>query len=582
MSGHAAAIAAALSQAASGKMPQAVASIQRLVQRHPADVELNHTLGILLLKSGQAAQARYYFERAIKGAPDRAGLHSNMGAALATDRKWTEALPWFRRSIELDPSHAPGWAGLAQGLADIPDFDRAADAAAQLVTLRPDLADGYNNGALALANAGRIQEAVTLARRGSAALPADSSIHRNLTGLLAYTAEVETPQFVDQCRATGKLLMADAGQPAPFDNPRDPGRRLRVGFLSSDLRRHSVAFFLEPILEHHDRAAIHTLCYMTSEETDDFTIRLRSLSDEWVDASRLNAAALAQRIRADRIDILIDLCGYSRGGRLAVMARRPAPVQATFLGWPTTTGVPTIDWRIVDSITDPPGSEHLSTERLFRLDPCFLCYRPPADAPEVSAPASGITFGSFNVLNKLGPETIALWSRVLNATPDSRLILKAAALDRDSTRTRILEHFGTHGIAPARIDLLSRTASLTDHLRLYSRVDIALDTTPYNGTTTTCEALCMGVPVVTLVGKAHASRVGATLLHAVGLDDLTALDPDQFVSVASQLAKDGARRVTLRTSLRARLLSSVLCDGPAYARRFDSALRAMWSAWCAQ
>lgn len=582
MSGHAAAIAAALSQAASGKMPQAVASIQRLVQRHPADVELNHTLGILLLKSGQAAQARYYFERAIKGAPDRAGLHSNMGAALATDRKWTEAIPWFRRSIELDPSHAPGWAGLAQGLADIQDFDNAADAATQLVTLRPDLADGYNNGALALANAGRIQEAVTLARRGSAALPADSSIHRNLTGLLAYTAEVETPQFVDQCRATGKLLMADAGRPAPFDGPRDPARRLRVGFLSSDLRRHSVAFFLEPILEHHDRAAIHTVCYMTSEDTDDFTTRLRSLSDSWVDASRLNAAALAERIRSDRIDILIELCGYSRGGRLAVMARRPAPVQATFLGWPTTTGVPTIDWRIVDSITDPPGSEHLSTERLLRLDPCFLCYRPPADAPEVFAPAAGITFGSFNVLNKLGPETTALWSRVLNATPDSRLILKAAALDRESTRTRILEHFGTHGIAPARIDLLSRTASLTDHLRLYSRVDIALDTTPYNGTTTTCEALYMGVPVVTLVGKAHASRVGATLLHAVGLDDLTAPDPDQFVSIASQLANDAARRVTLRTSLRARLLSSVLCDGPAYARRFDSALRAMWSVWCAQ
>ncbi len=582
MSGHAATIAAALSQAASGKMSQAVASIQRLVQRHPADVELNHTLGILLLKSGQAAQARFYLERAIRGAPDRAGLHSNMGATLATDRKWTEALPWFRRSIELDPAHAPGWAGLAQGLADIHDFDRAADAAAQLVTLRPDLADGYNNGALALANAGRIQEAVALARRGAETLPADSSIHRNLTGLLAYTPEVETPQFVDQCRTTGKLLMADAGQPAPFDYPRDPGRSLRVGFLSSDLRRHSVAFFLEPILEHHDRAAIHTVCYMTSEETDDFTNRLRSLSDSWVDASRLNAAALAERIRADRIDILIELCGYSRGGRLAVMARRPAPVQATFLGWPTTTGVPTIDWRIVDSITDPPGSEHLSTERLLRLDPSFLCYRPPADAPDVSSPSAVITFGSFNVLSKIGPETVALWSRVLSTTPGSRLILKAAALDRESTRTRLLERFSSHDIDSSRIDLLSRTASLTDHLRLYGRVDIALDTTPYNGTTTTCEALYMGVPVVTLVGRAHASRVGATLLHAVGLDELAAADPDQFVSLASQLATDPARRTTLRASLRARILQSILCDGTGYARRFDSGLRAMWSAWCTQ
>lgn len=577
---HAQAINAAMVLLAEGKSAQAIASLQRLIQKHSGDPELNHALGIVLLKADQAAQAQFYLERAVKLDSQRAGFHANLGACMAAQRKWKLATPHFQRAVDLDPTNAAGWAGLVQALTDSQDFDAAADAAERLVSLRPDLLDGYNNGALALAGGGRAADAVALAERGVAALPGNTSILRTLMGVLAYTPAVETQAFTDRCRATGDALIRESSPPVPFNRKPDPDRPLSVVLLSPDLRGHSVSFFLESLFKHHDRSRLRLTGCMTSEDTDSTTDRLRSLADAWIDASRLTPADIVQRIVREGTDVLIDLAGYSRGGRLGVMACRAAPVQMTYLGWPTTTGLRTVDWRLVDSITDPPGSESMCSERLLRIDPCFLCYTPPSDAPEPNAHAGPVTFGSFNVLTKVVDECLDLWCEVLRAVPESRMLLKAAPLAIPSSKSRIVARFESRGVSASRLDLVPRTAGVREHLELYSKVDVALDTSPYNGTTTTCEALFMGVPVVTRAGRSHAGRVGMSLLSAIGEPGLVAHSNGEYIAKATELAKDGDRRNRLRTELRPRLLASVLCDGPGFADRFESAIRAAWREYC--
>jgi predicted O-linked N-acetylglucosamine transferase (SPINDLY family) len=252
------------------------------------------------------------------------------------------------------------------------------------------------------------------------------------------------------------------------------------------------------------------------------------------------------------------------------------------IGYPNTTGVPAVDWRVVDSITDPPGSEHLCTERLLRLDPCFLCYSPPQEAPEPALPEADapITFGSFNNAAKIGPTSIELWARVLKAVPGSRLLLKSQTLSDAAGRARIEKRFAQAGIEASRLELVAYSKTRQEHLELYKRVHVALDTTPYNGTTTTCEALWMGVPVLTTLGDRHAARVSASLLHAAGHPELVAKDADAFVQLAASLAQDRARLATLRTNLRGELRASPLCDAPAYAARFHAAIRDCWKQWC--
>jgi predicted O-linked N-acetylglucosamine transferase (SPINDLY family) len=372
-----------------------------------------------------------------------------------------------------------------------------------------------------------------------------------------------------------------------------PDRRLTLGFVSSDLRTHSISWFLLPLLANLDRKAFRVACYDTGVKADRVTERLRRLSDVWRNLPRLTPSALSAQIRADGVDIAIDLSGHTAGHRLATLHMRPAPLQVTWLGYPNTTGVRAIDLRIVDAVTDPlmddgASSERpstVATERLLRLPECFLCYGPPDDAleptmPEPGGSSGGVVFGSFSTLSKVNDACAALWAKVLGAVPGSRLLLKNRAFATPAVRDRVVRRLAAAGLDPARIEAAAWTDSTADHLAYYRRLHIALDTWPYCGTTTTCEALWMGVPVVTLAGATHASRVGASLLTTTELTDLIARTEEEYVSIAAALAADPARIAALRSSLRERMRRSPLCDAPGFAARFGAALRAEWIKAC--
>jgi predicted O-linked N-acetylglucosamine transferase (SPINDLY family) len=374
-------------------------------------------------------------------------------------------------------------------------------------------------------------------------------------------------------------------KPDTYINDRTDGRRLKVGYVSPDFRQHSVAYFLEPLLRSHDRKVIEVFCYAEVGWPDTVTERFKQLADHWVTTVGMSDDATAERIRRDGIDILVDLAGHTSKNRLPVFARKPAPVQVTWLGYPNTTGLTAIDYRFVDAVTDPEGeTEALASETLVRLPGGFLCYGGPDDAPAPgpvpSLTTGTVTFGSFNNPAKLSAATLDAWADVLARLPQARLLLKGKPFADPATRALYLDRLAKRGVAVERIELVAWLPE-EGHLALYNRIDIALDPFPYNGTTTTCEALWMGVPVITLRGDRHASRVGASLLTQTRLTDLIADSVEAYVETAVALAGDPARLSELRQSLRPRMAASPLCDAPAFADKIEHAYRTIWQRWCA-
>jgi len=350
--------------------------------------------------------------------------------------------------------------------------------------------------------------------------------------------------------------------------------------VSPDFTHHAVAYFIEPILAAHDRTRVEVFCYANVRVPDATTARLRTLADHWRDIAQLDDDAAAACIRQDEIDLLVDLAGHTAHHRLQVFARRPAPVQATWIGYPNTTGLDAIDYRLTDEICDPPGqTETWHSEKLVRLPSTFSCYQPDAAAPELNAlpaVASGrITFGCFNNFAKITPEVIALWGQLIRQLPDAQLLLKSRGLEDPTTAARIRAAFANAGIGGARLALNGKELSVHDHLQLYHGVDIGLDPFPYNGTTTTCEALWMGVPVITLAGNVHAARVGASLMAHVGLPDLVAATPDDYVAKAAALARDLPRLGTIRQTLRETMRRGPLCDAAKFTRQLEAAYAVM-------
>ena len=345
-----------------------------------------------------------------------------------------------------------------------------------------------------------------------------------------------------------------------------------------------MAFFLEPILSTHDRVEFESVCYSDVKQPDAVTGRLRALAGEWRDIRGRSDDQVAELVRRDRIDILVDLAGHTAGNRLLVFARKPAPVQVTYLGYPNTTGLTSIDYRITDECADPTGAaDRLHTEKLVRLKNGFLCYLPPEESPEVSPTPvlrnGTVTFGSFNQLPKLSNEVVRIWAATLSRVPGSRLLLKAHGFSNEETRSRFRERFAEHGITPDRLELRCDVPSTRSHLELYGEVDVALDPFPYNGTTTTCEALWMGVPVIAWAGPTHRARVGVSLLTGLGLAEWIAESRERYVELAVELAGDPARLDRIRHGLRDRMRQAPLMDGAGFTRGLEQAYREMWRSW---
>jgi len=545
----------------------------------------HNNLGIALRELKRPQEAESSFHEAVRIQPDYAEAHNNRGTVLSELGRLEEAERSLRQAIRIRADYAEAHGNLGMVLRGLRRLVEAEQSARRAIALKPDYAEAHNDLGVALFGLGRLAEAERSYRDALALDPALAVAQGNLAYLLNCVAGRPPAEIVDAHREFAQRFCALA-DPRPHRNTPDPGRRLRVGYVSADLRRHSVAFFIEPVLAQHDRENFEIFCYSNSAHADAVTGRLKAYADEWREVSALDNDALANLVREDAIDILVDLGGFSANNRLMGFARKPAPVQATWLGYPTTTGMPQMDYRISDWAVDPKGAEGLNVERVVRLPESYFCYGGPGLEPEVGTLPGlrdgRITFGSFNNLAKIGDATMRLWMRVLDAQTNSRLVLKSGPLAEESTASDVRRRFEALGLARERLILSGWKAGIDEHLQVYQDVDIALDSYPYNGATTTCEALWMGVPVVSLTGATHASRMGGSILGAVGLPELVAHTPDQYLEIASGLAGDPARLAALRGGLRARMRASSLMDAPRFTRNLESAYRSMWQSWCAR
>jgi len=411
------------------------------------------------------------------------------------------------------------------------------------------------------------------------------SAHSNFLYGLHHLAEIEPVQLFDQHQLWATRHAEPVASDIPsHQNDRKPNRRLRIGYVSPDFRTHSVAYFMEALLENHDRSAFEIFCYSDVALKDTTSVRFENLADCWRDIAGMPDENVAQWVLNDRVDILVDLAGHTAKNRMLLFARKPAPVQVSYLGYPNTTGLDTVDYRITDSWSDPPGqTDHLYTEKLLHLPHGFLCYTPPKTSPaagNLPAERSGfITFGSFNNRAKITPEVIKIWSMILILVPNARLYIKSKSLSDSATQKSLHDKFIENNVAPEQIKFMGYSPSTYDHLDLYNSVDIGLDTFPYNGTTTTCEAMWMGVPVIVLSGMIHMSRVGVSLLSNVGLPDLIGDSADDYVHKAVELAANLEKLKKIRLELRNMMCRSPLMNGPLFTHSLENAYRRMWENW---
>jgi predicted O-linked N-acetylglucosamine transferase (SPINDLY family) len=567
----------AIQDAQAGRLEAALSSVRMLAKRRPDDLEAIAVLGLLLMQAGQLDQAIHHLSRAVALAPHLPGPRNNLANALVNARRHKEAEQHWLKALEADPAYARAWMGLAIARTHLHDAAGALQAAERGLALQPDWPEMTRNRAEALAAADRAEDAARALEDAVARHPGHAGLRSNLLMARNYL-ERPAEEIAAAHRGYARCVTVP---PAPPTADRDPDRPLRIGVLSGDLNGHAVGFFADAIFRHLP-AGWHVTAFATSapRPADPVEAGLRGMAGAWCEATAMDDAALDRAIRERRIDVLVELGGHTSGGRLGALDRKPAPVIVTAIGYPNTTGHPAVDVRIVDSVTDPAGADALCTERLARIDPCFLCYRPPDDAPEPAMPAADgpITFGSFNLLSKVSAGTLAAWRGALDACPGSTLLLKSRNFADPSARAGLLARAAQAGIAPERVEVVAFTPGIAEHLALYRRVHVALDAFPYNGTTTTCEALWMGVPVVTMAGDRHAARVGASLLRAAGLPELVTECPEAFAQAAARLAGDPAHLAALRSGLRDRLRASPLLDAPGWATRFHGALREAWRA----
>jgi len=563
---------------------QALPHFQAAASRRPDWWQARSSLGFALARIGRMAEAAAELTAAAGLNPGDAGLRNNLGLALSALGRGEEAHASFLEAIRLDPSYPEPHNNLATLFERYGRTSESIFSCQEALRLRPDYAEAHHSLANAFKSQGRHEEALAHYREALRLKPDYPEAHSALLFTLCYPAALPPEQLFAEHAAFGAAHCFPA---LPHDNDPEPGRTLRIGYCSADFRDHAVARFIEPVLRHHDRGRFVVTCYSNVSVPDATSTRLTGLADRFVNLAGMPDHEAAALIRRDRIDILVDLSGHTAGNRLTLFARKPAPIQVTWLGYPQTTGLEAMDYRFTDAVSDPPGaSERFHSERLLRLPAGFSCFAPPAEAPPVGAlPAlsrGAVSFGSFNNPAKITPETVALWAGALRLVPGSRMLVKGYALADPGSRARLLGLFAAQGIEAGRLELRGNTAGYQEHLQLYGAVDIALDSFPYNGTTTTCEALWMGVPVVTLAGGSHRSRVGASLLHRVGLSDLVAGVPEEFQGLAAALAQDLERLARLRGALRQQMADSPLTDGPGFTGHLETAYRSIWGTWCAQ
>ncbi len=569
-----------------GELDEAMASYGRALEINPALAETHHNLGVAFQKQGQLDHATACYQRALKVQPDHVPAINGLGAALGELGQYEKALAHFRRAIEIQPDSADGHLNLGITLRTVGQLDAAMASFQRALEIHPDNPDTHVGLSNVLKDFGQFEASLKSVRRALEIKPNSVLAHNHLLFIHNYVADQPAALLLADARRFGETAARLARPYTDWPNPPDPVRRLRVGFVSGDLCDHPVGYFLVGVLAALSSQAsdgLELFAYPNRAHDDVTSRRLQASCTGWYPALWLSDEALAQRIRDDGIDILIDLSGHTAHNRLAMFAWKPAPVQVSWLGYFATTGVPAVDYFIADPWTLPPDQEAYFTEQIWRLPETRLCFTPPTAEVAVGplpALANGyITFGCFNNLSKMNDAVVALWAQVLHAVPGSRLFLKYQQLGEASVRQRTGERFAVHGIVPGRL-IFEDYVPRADYLAVYKRVDIALDPFPFPGGTTTVEALWMGVPVLTLAGERFLSRQGVGLLMNAGLLEWVASDPSDYVTRAIAHAGDLQALASLRSGLRQQVLASPIFDAPRFAQHFEVALRAMWRKWC--
>jgi predicted O-linked N-acetylglucosamine transferase (SPINDLY family) len=565
-----------------GRLEEAIAAYRQAVQHKPDYAEAYNNLGIALNDAGRLDEAMAAFRRTIELRPDHAEANNNLGVALNDKGERDEAIACYHRAIAIRPDYAEAHNNLGIALWGGGRLDEAIAAYRRAIEIQPDLAEAHSNLGTVYKDQGRINEAIDCFRRAVALRPDFSKAASNVVSTLNYHPDYDAQAILEEHRRWARQFAEPlAGQIGPHQNDRTPDRRLRIGYVSPDFRNHPVGQTLLPLFTHRDRRQFEIVCYCDVRAVDPVTEQLKALADEWYPTVGLSDEQLADRVRGDRIDILVDLALHTAANRMLVFARKPAPVQVTAFGMPATTGLATIDYRLTDPYLDPPGATDGDySERSIRLPHCFWCYEPPGDTPPVGElPAwknDFLTFGCLNQFVKVSRPALELWSSVLHAVPGARLVLQCQS---GSHRDDVLALFEAKGITRDRVEFVGKLPQL-EYFALYNAVDLSLDPFPYNGHTSSLDSLWMGVPVITLAGPTGAGRGGVSILSNAGLTELIARTPQQYIELAVQWATDWPRLSRLRAELRPRMQASPLMDGVQFAADVEAALRRMWQTWC--
>ncbi len=565
----------------SGDAQGAVQALSGLLNIRPVRFGSMMYLGEALLRSNQIAAAEKAFSRAsLSNNPD---FLLTLSAKVYAHNYWQEAIEILQKAITLRPNNVPILLALAKIQWEVYNLSEAQEICHQVLRLE---AANQDAAYMLAALPGRMGDAKghldAVQKKYAESDDPTSRLASSIAMASLYHDALPPAEVADLHRRLCAPIEAALAQKKDFVNQRSTNRRLRIGCVTGDLhRQHPVNIFMLPVLQHFDHAQFEIFVYHTGTMQDEYTRRAQACTDVWLEAAALDDAALQQKIVGDGIDILMDLAGHTSSHRLGVFAMRAAPVQATFLGYPHSTGLSTIDWLIGDAIVAPVEHAHLFSEGIAQLPGSVFCWASVDDYPLPLARSSDapVVFGSFNNAMKLSPKTIALWAKILHAVPDAKLLLKAPSLRDQAVQSRFSQVFAEHGIVPERL-ILRGPSGLADMMQEYGDIDIALDPTPYNGGTTTLQALWMGVPIITLVGGNFVSRMGASFMQSLGQSDWVAQDDADYVGKAVALSRNCSTLRNSRALLRQKMANSPLCDIEKYVHQFEALLQRMWQVYC--
>jgi predicted O-linked N-acetylglucosamine transferase (SPINDLY family) len=566
-----------------GQLEASIAEHGEAARLKPQSAEILNNYGIALKEQGRYDEAIAVFQKSVQIRPQYPEVLNNLGSTLILRDRLEEAIDAFSRAAQLNPNAAEIQNNLGNVLQKKGMLDESVAAYRRALAIRPDYAETHSNLGINLSAQGKLDEAIASFRNAMTSAPDNAQYHGNILCTMHFHPGYTPKQILEEHRRWNEKFVRPLVPANPqFPKDPNPNRRRRIGYVSPDFRHHPVGRFLVPLFRHHDHASYEIFAYAGVRAPDDLTEFLKARSDHWRDTLSFSDNQLAQQIRDDKIDILVDVTLHMAYTRLLVFAQKPAPVQVTWLGYVSTTGLETMDYRISDVYLDPPGSDGNYVEKTIRLPHCNWCYEPPdgigEPGPLPAASKGYVTFCCFNNFCKVTGPTLQLWSRILAAVPNSRLIIHSG---KGSHQDDVRKVFGIAGVAAERISFVGFLPTL-QYLRQHQQVDIGLDPIPYAGGTTTCDALWMGVPVITLAGQTAVARAGVSLLTTVGLPELIARSEEEYLGIAVKLARDLSGLARLRGELRGKILASSLTNGGQFARDMEGAFREMWKNWCAE